>query len=112
MRSVKHVFSVTVSTFCRYSPRVRADIGRYACLHGNAAAARYFTRKLGHPIQASTIHSIKKAFKDERGKKRADDDDEDVRELPHKKRGRPFILGEDLDKKLQQYLFKVSLLLF
>ena len=46
-------------------------------------------------LESSTIHSITKAFKDERGKKR-------------EKRGRPLILGEDLDKKLQQYLFKVS----
>lgn len=28
--------------FCRYSPNVRADIGRYACQHGIAAAARFF----------------------------------------------------------------------
>ena len=94
--------------FCRYTPSVRADIGRYACRNGIAAAARHFSRKLGHPVPTSTVQSILKAFKEEREKKRAEEDDEDVRVLPKKKCGRPLLLGEDLDKKLQQYILKVS----
>ena len=93
---------------CRYSPSVRAEIGRYACLHGTTAAARHFTRKLGHCLNASTVYSIKKVFKEERAKKRTERDDEDVKVLPLKKRGRPLLLGEDLDRKVQQYLLKVS----
>ena len=89
---------------CRYSPSVRADIGRYACLHGTTAAARHFSRKLGCPLNA---HSIKKAYNEEKGAKRKERDDEDVRILPPKRRGRPVLLGEELDQKLQQYLLKV-----
>ena len=77
---------------CRYSPSVRADIGRYACVHGTTAAAR---------------HLIKKAYKEEKGAKRAERDDEDVRVLPPKKHGRPLLLSKGLDGKLQQYLLKV-----
>ena len=39
--------------------------------------------------------------------KRAERDDEDVSVLPPKKHGRPVLLGEELDKKVQQYLLKV-----
>ena len=93
---------------CRYSPSVRADISRYARLHGTTATARHFSRKLGHPLNASTVHSIKKAFEEEKAKKRTERDDEDVEVLPLKKRGRPFLLEADLDRKVQQYLLKVS----
>ena len=39
--------------------------------------------------------------------KRAENDDEHVHVLPPKKRGRPVLIGEELDRKLQQYLTKV-----
>ena len=39
--------------------------------------------------------------------KRAEQDDEDVSVLPPKKRGRPVLLSEELDKKVKQYLLKV-----
>jgi hypothetical protein len=34
-------------------------------------------------------------------------DDKDVRVLPLKKHGRPVLFGEELDRKLEQYLLKV-----
>ena len=45
---------------CRYNPKERLEIARYACHHGVTAAAVHFSRKLGHRIRESTIHSIKK----------------------------------------------------
>ena len=39
--------------------------------------------------------------------KRAAEDDSDLTVLPPKKRGRPVLLGEDLDTKVQLYLQKV-----
>lgn len=51
---------------------------------------------------------IKKDYTEELKKRRASQDGEvDIRNLPLKKRGRPFLLGEDLDTKLQLYLKKV-----
>ena len=40
-------------------------------------------------------------------KRKADSDDEEVTVLPPKKRGRPFLLGEHVDKQLQLYLKKI-----
>ena len=54
-----------------------------------------------------TVHSIKKAYLEGMREKRAAEDDGDVTVLPLKKRGRPVLLGEDLDSKVQLYLKKV-----
>ena len=74
------------------------DIGRYACLHGTSAVARHFSKKLGHPINVSTVHSIKKAFKEGKEAKSAERDDEGVSVLPPKKCRRPVLLGEELQR--------------
>ena len=49
-----------------YSPEQRAAIGKYACTNGVTATSRYFTRKLGHQVNTSTILSIKKAYLSEK----------------------------------------------
>ena len=50
---------------CRYSPKERAEIGRYASLYGVAAATRYFSRKRDENVNESTIRTILKAYKRE-----------------------------------------------
>ena len=91
----------------RYSPQVRAEIGKYASQHGIASMAKFYTRKLGHSVSESTAYSLKKAYLQSVREKRAVDDEGDVRLLPMKKRGRPVLLGEMLDMKVQQYLKRV-----
>ena len=49
----------------RYSPHVRADIGKYASLHGVTAAAHYFSRKLGQTISQTTVRCIQDSYNDE-----------------------------------------------
>ena len=46
----------------RYTQGVRADIGKYACQHGVTAAVSHFSRKLGHCVSKTTVHSMKKAY--------------------------------------------------
>lgn len=92
---------ITDFYFDRYSPKLRADIGRYACINGVARTARYFSRKLKGNINESTVHSIKKAYVQQR------QSEQDVLVLPPKKRGRPVLLGAELDSKVQIYLKKL-----
>ena len=73
--------------FYRYSPRKRAKIGVYACVHGAAAAARHFSNEMGTTVQESTVKSIKTQYKDELRKQRADTGRSVVVSLPEKKRG-------------------------
>ena len=113
-RSVVHTLGKFFITGCiilllchlnRYSAIVRAEMGKYASHHGVAAAARHFTRKLGGNVSVSTVHSIKKAYIETL--KRNADNEGDITALPLKKRGRPLMLGEELDKSVQVYLRKV-----
>ena len=41
----------------------------------------------------------------ERTRKREADEDDNVSELPEKKRGRKLLLGDKLDKMVQQYVY-------
>ena len=50
---------------CRFNPKETVEIARYACHHGVTAAVVHFSRKLGHRVRESTVHSIKKAYFDE-----------------------------------------------
>ena len=91
----------------RYSPKDRAEIGKYACQYGTAAASRVFSRKMERKVSTASVHSIKTAYlEDVKRKRSADSEDDEVTVLPPKKRGRPFLLG-DLDQKVQLYLKKV-----
>ena len=76
------------------------------CQHGVAAAARHFTRKLGHNVCENTAHSIRKRYIQSVKEKRAAGNG-DVRLLPERKHGRPVLLGEALDTKVQCYLKRV-----
>ena len=86
----------------KYSEAERAEMGKYACCHGSAAAARYFARKLGKPVNKSTIRAIKKSYTEELKKRSCECDQ--LQCLPQKKRGRKVILGADLNDKVQAYV--------
>ena len=75
----------------------KTRMGKYACQHGTAAAARFFSRTLCAKVSETTIVSIKKAYIVE---KRKQGDEGDVSVLPHKRRGRPLLLG-NLDDQVQ-----------
>lgn len=58
-------------------------------------------------INTSTIHSIKKDYLQGVRENRKRDDSCDVDELPLRKRGRPVLLGDRLDRMVQEYLLKL-----
>ena len=41
---------------------LRAKIAKYACQHGAAATARYYSKKLEKPLNNSTVKSMKKLY--------------------------------------------------
>ena len=59
-------------------------------------------------IRESTIRGFKKAYLEEKSRKReAGEDDEMVRDLPPKKRGQPVIIGRKVDDMVQEYVLCV-----
>ncbi len=75
-------------------------------MNGVARTAQYFTRKLNKTISESTVRSIQKSYQSELERKRRHGKDE-IELLPIKKRGRSLLLGEDIDKRVQDYFKKV-----
>lgn len=68
--------------------------------------AKEFSRRFKTKVNPSTVHFIKTAYLETKKKRRAEDDG-DVSVLPCRKRGRPYLLGEELDTIVQLYLKKV-----
>ena len=88
----------------RYTPEVKAAIGKYASIHGAPSASAKFTRELGVKISKSSVNCIKTKYLKRKGEK---DDDEELTSLPHKKHGRPLVLGDYIEKQLQLYVKKI-----
>lgn len=91
----------------RYSDTERARIGSYAHQHGVAPAARYYSRMLKVRVTDSTVRSIRDVYREHLKFRRHCGITEPIRTLPEKARGRPLLLGNDLDKKLQLYVKKL-----
>ena len=61
---------------------------------------------MGRKLSQSSVQSMKLAYMDRLKEKGGNSSDDEVTELPPKKRGRPLLLGE-IDKQLQLYLRKI-----
>ena len=95
----------SMSSQCgQYNCFTRAVIGEYSTHHGPTKTAKRFTRIFKTQINESIVRSIEKAYRKEVSRKRKIEDDTKVSELPTKKRGRPLLLGEKIDKKVQAYI--------
>ena len=82
---------------------MRLQIARYACENGISAASLHFSRKLGHPVTSSTVHSIKTNYLEEIKKLKLMGKETSLDKLPVKKQGRPRLLGEKIGVMVQSY---------
>ena len=92
----------------KYTPKERADIGKFGAENGVQAAVRKYSRVFRKPVNESTVRQFKRAYLAERARKRrAGDDDLTVEALAHRKRGRPLLVGSHMDSIIQEYILKV-----
>ena len=81
----------------KYTPQLRAAIGRHAAGNGVCAATRNYSRVLDKKINESTVCEFKEAYMKEQSRKRMTaDDDVEVNALPVQKR-RSLLVGRNLD---------------
>ena len=91
-----------------YSSQERAELGKLAVDVKASEAAKWFSRKLKYSINESTARRFKQLYLEERRAKRLrEEEDLTVGDLPLKKRGRPLLLGMNLDKQVQEYILKL-----
>ena len=62
---------------------------------------------MGKTVSNTTLHSMKRAYLEEKREKRRAEDDGDVTVLLWKNHGQLVLLGEELDEKMKMYLQKV-----
>ena len=87
-----------------FTPKEKARIGKRAAEHGVTATVRLFSKAFPvRPLKESSVRTWKK-YKVELVKNKKAGKDVAVKELVDKKRGRPLLLGSELDKQMQVYL--------
>ena len=91
--------------YTKISPEVKAEIGRRAAEHGVAATIRFYIKKLPDcELKESSVRTRRNAYTRELQARRRSCGDTTVTELVEKKRGRPCLIGEKLDKQVRDYL--------
>ena len=98
----------------RYTPEERAAIGKYAAENGPTRVAKYFSGKLKIQISEPTARKFKeeylKKLQELIAKQPCSSGSSttchrvEVKALPTKTQGRPLLLGEELDKCVQDYI--------
>ena len=78
---------------------MKAKIGKYATLHGNAQAARKSSKVLNFKLNESSVRHMKTKYL-----KLLKVDPEPIMEITNKKRGRPVAVGKELDEEIQHYI--------
>ena len=84
----------------KFSPELRFQIGKHAAENGVAATMRFYAKKF--VLKESSVRTWKNAYTREIRSMRGDITA--LKTLPEKKRGRPYLLGEELDKQVRAYV--------
>ena len=88
-----------------FTAEEKAQIGMRASEHGVSATVRYFSKVFrACSLKESSVRTWKKKYLQELEKKRREGKEMTVNELVNKKRGRPLLLGDELDKQVQAYI--------
>ena len=87
----------------------QAEVARYAFSHGNKAAIRRYGEEYSTEIKDSSVGTWKSKYAEELDRKREAGEFEEngdvvVYSIPQKKRGRPLLLGNELDDRVKKYI--------
>ena len=87
-----------------YTREERALMGKYSLENGNTRAARHFSKVLDRKVNESTARRFKDEYARALAQKKNDPEGPLVKCLPTKTQGRPLLLGQELDKAVQEYV--------
>ena len=95
------------------TPAQQFSVGKRAAEHGVTATLRYYAKRFPNlALKETTVRRIKNVYLSELKKgsfetshsSESGGDSKVVQQLPSKKKGRPLLLGEELDKQVCDYL--------
>ena len=93
--------------YIKFTSSQRALIGKRAAEHGVTSSIRHFCKKYPEfSLKETTVRRLKNEYLAEIRKRRREDatGENAVTELPSKKRGRPTLLGKELEEKVKAYI--------
>ena len=92
--------------YTKFTAEQRATIGKRAAEHGVAATVRYYEKQYPNGnVKDSSVRTWRNAYTSEIKKRRREGrEDISVERLPEKKRGRPLLLGDELEAQVREYL--------
>ena len=86
--------------YVKVSPELKFQIGKHAAENGVAATMRFYAKKF--VLKESSRRTWRNTYTRELHSKK--DDITALKCLPEKKRGRPYLLGEELHKQVRAYV--------
>ena len=90
--------------YLHLTPAQKFNIGKKASEHGVTNTLRYYKRTFPDlPLRETSVQRFKDSFQQSLKRPR-NDTLENMSELPNKKMGRPLLIGEELDRQVQEYL--------
>ena len=87
----------------RLSAEERLEIGKRALECGTANTIRYYAKKYPD-LKESSVRTWKNSYLEELKRRKKSNGDLDIKALPEKKRGRPYLIGEELEMQVRAYL--------
>lgn len=82
----------------------KAKVGKYAAENGTTKAIRHFTKDMPC-LKESTVRGWKTTYLRELAAKvKAGEEDLSIERFPAREKGRPLLLGQDLDRQVRTYL--------
>ena len=89
------------------TPEQKARVGKYAAENGTTNAIRRFSNNMPN-LKESTVRGWKAVYLRELASKlKTGNEDTAVKRLPLKPKGRPLLLGQELDRQVQDYLISL-----
>lgn len=96
MEATKSVSNKRRGSYANYNDDFRYKVARYALENGDASAVRKFSKETTKPLNESTIRTWRKTLVNKEASVKAN-----VDFLEKTKRGRPLLLGLNLDEKVR-----------
>ena len=88
-----------------YSDKDKARVAKRAAEFGVTSSLRHFSKEFAdRPLKESTVRTWMKAYKKESAVRYKLGQNLSIDQFATKKRGHPFLLGEELDRQLQEYI--------
>ena len=96
-------------TYAKFSPEQKAIIGKRASEFGVVAAVKHFIKDYPN-LKENTVRDWRDAYRQKlkekvKEAKHKDEIQIQVTELPERKRGRPLLVGQELEQQIKDYLF-------